>query len=349
MAKKPNKNGLNHNKNRFNRLIAPFLCIVATAIFALLPIVFLSLTGGITFNIEYAYIFVFFVFICAITVGFIAFYNLKVKKDDSLDIIINATEKLLNGEYEINLDELSGEYKKIGEVLTAVGHRLKQAEREKDDFINDFSHELKTPIVSIRGFAKLIAKGNLSDEEKKEYLSIIVSESDRLIDLTASTLMLDRLGNNKFDIEKRKFNISEQIRKTILLLQTEWEKKNIEFSADFDDYEIYTAEELTSRLFLNVIQNAIKFSHENGLIEIFVKNVDKHLTVTVKDYGIGMDQETKKRMFDKYFRGDKSRSTPGNGLGLATVKKISELLDVDLKVLSEQGKGTSFSIIFKKI
>lgn len=348
MSKKTQKSNLTVKKKRINRLIAPFLCIVSTAVFALSPIVFLSLIGGVTFNIEYAYIFVFFVFVCSVVVGFIAFYNLKVKKDESLNLIIIATEKLLNGEYEINLDELSGEYKEIGNVLTQVGHRLKLAEKEKDDFINDFSHELKTPIVSIRGFAKLIAKGHLSNDEEKEYLSIIVSESDRLIDLTASTLMLDRLGSNKFDIEKRKFNISEQIRKTILLLQTEWEKKNIEFSADFDDYEIHTAEELTSRLFLNVIQNAVKFSHENGLIEIFVKSVDKHLTITVKDNGIGMDLETQKRMFDKYFRGDKSRSTPGNGLGLATVKKISELLDVDLKVFSEQGKGTTFSIIFKK-
>ena len=260
----------------------------------------------------------------------------------------DSANKILHGDYEINLtDELSGEYKKIGEVLTTVATRLKLADKEKNDFINDFSHELKTPIVSIRGFAKLIAKGGLSKEEEKEYLSIIVSESNRLIDLTASTLMLDRLVGT-IEIEKRHFSVSEQIRKSILILQNDWEKKNIEFNAEFENFHVYSNEELSSQLFLNVLQNAVKFSHNGGKIDVTVQGNDRFVTVCITDYGIGMTEETKSRMFDKYFRGDKSRSTQGNGLGLATVKRIAEILNLELKVVSEPSKGTSFTIIFRQ-
>ncbi|MBR2337437.1 MAG: ATP-binding protein [Clostridia bacterium] len=109
----------------------------------------------------------------------------------------------------------------------------------------------------------------------------------------------------------------------------------------------YSNAELTSQLFINVIQNAVKFSHDGGRVEIFIEKTDRHVAVHVKDYGIGMDEETQKRMYDKYFRGDKSRSTHGNGLGLSTVKTIAEILDLELKVVSALDKGTLFCIIFK--
>ena len=158
--------------------------------------------------------------------------------------------------------------------------------------------------------------------------------------------MLDRLGSN-LEIEMRYYNLSEQLRKTVLLLQNDWEKKDVEIEANFEDFDVYSNEELTSQLFLNVLQNAVKFSNPHGKIEMGIKKTDKHLHVLIRDYGVGMDDETKRRMYDKYFRGDKSRSTPGNGLGLSTVKKISELLNLDLKVVSEPNKGTLFTVSFK--
>ena len=158
--------------------------------------------------------------------------------------------------------------------------------------------------------------------------------------------MLDRLGGT-IEIEKRHFSISEQLRKSILQLQSDWEKKNIEFNAEFENFHVYSNEELSHQMLLNVLQNAIKFSNQNGKIDVNVQGNDKQVTVCIKDYGIGMSEETQQRMFDKYFRGDKSRSTHGNGLGLATVKRIAEILNLEIKVVSEISKGTTFTIIFK--
>ncbi len=333
-------------KKAIGELIYALLCFVTTACFAIIPIVLFIFAGAIELKMENGYFFIIFVFLCSILAGFLLFYRRYFRRTKNAKLIYDAAKKIIRGEYEIDFEELEGDYKKIADALLLVSQRLKLADKEKNDFINDFSHELKTPIVSIRGFARLIAKGNLSDEEEKEYLSIIVSESDRLIDLTASTLMLDRLGSN-LEIEMRYYNLSEQLRKTVLLLQNDWEKKDVEIEANFEDFDVYSNEELTSQLFLNVLQNAVKFSNPHGKIEMGIKKTDKHLHVLIRDYGVGMDDETKRRMYDKYFRGDKSRSTPGNGLGLSTVKKISELLNLDLKVVSEPNKGTLFTVSFK--
>ena len=333
-------------KKAIGELIYALLCFVTTACFAIIPIVLFIFAGAIELKMENGYFFIIFVFLCSILAGFLLFYRRYFRRTKNAKLIYDAAKKIIRGEYEIDFEELEGDYKKIADALLLVSQRLKLADKEKNDFINDFSHELKTPIVSIRGFARLIAKGNLSDEEEKEYLSIIVSESDRLIDLTASTLMLDRLGSN-LEIEMRYYNLSEQLRKTVLLLQNDWEKKDVEIEANFEDFDVYSNEELTSQLFLNVLQNAVKFSNPHGKIEMEIKKTDKHLHVLIRDYGVGMDDETKRRMYDKYFRGDKSRSTPGNGLGLSTVKKISELLNLDLKVVSEPNKGTLFTVSFK--
>ena len=333
-------------KKAIGELIYALFCFVTTACFAIIPIVLFIFAGAIELKMENGYFFIIFVFLCSILAGFLLFYRRYFRRTKNAKLIYDAAKKIIRGEYEIDFEELEGDYKKIADALLLVSQRLKLADKEKNDFINDFSHELKTPIVSIRGFARLIAKGNLSDEEEKEYLSIIVSESDRLIDLTASTLMLDRLGSN-LEIEMRYYNLSEQLRKTVLLLQNDWEKKDVEIEANFEDFDVYSNEELTSQLFLNVLQNAVKFSNPHGKIEMGIKKTDKHLHVLIRDYGVGMDDETKRRMYDKYFRGDKSRSTPGNGLGLSTVKKISELLNLDLKVVSEPNKGTLFTVSFK--
>ena len=343
---KPKQKPENDRKKAIGELIRALLAILVTAVFALAPIALFMLAGAIEFKMDFGVILILFLFICSVVAGFLIYLRGYMHRTHDAKAIYDAADKLMRGDYEIDLSDTYGDYKTIADALMLASQRLKQSDNEKNDFINDFSHELKTPIVSIRGFAKLIAKGNLSKEEEKEYLSIIVSESDRLIDLTASTLMLDRLGSN-LEIENHYYDVGEQLRKTILLLQNDWEKKDIEFIAEFDDQNVLSNEELTSQLFLNVIQNAIKFSHPNGKIIIDVKKTDTHVAVSVQDFGIGMDGETKRRMYDKYFRGDKSRSTHGNGLGLSTVKRISELLGLELRVNSELGKGTTFTIIFK--
>lgn len=333
----------------------PEKSLIAEAIYAVTAIILACLfgffvtfilikTGAVTVNMSNGIAFFAFVFACVAAILLCLWYLRYKKRGEDAAKIREATDKISRGDYEISLGKLVSDYKKIGEAIETVALTLRRAEEEKDDFINDFSHELKTPIVSIRGFAKLIAKGNISDEEAKEYLSFIVSESDRLVDLTASTLMLDRIQSNRLEVVEREFDLSELLRKSILTLQPEWEKKNIEIDADFGECTVKSNDELLSRVFINVLDNAIKYSRENGKVGVYVTESDEKISVTIADDGIGMDEETKRRMFDKYFRADKSRNTRGNGLGLATVKKIAELLELKIKVDSKTEKGTKFTI-----
>ena len=333
----------------------PEKSLIAEAIYAVTAIILACLfgffvtfilikTGAVTVNMSNGIAFFAFVFACVAAILLCLWYLRYRKRGEDAAKIREATDKISRGDYEISLGNLISDYKKIGEAIETAALKLRRAEEEKDDFINDFSHELKTPIVSIRGFAKLIAKGNISDEEAKEYLSFIVSESDRLADLTASTLMLDRIQSNRLEVVEREFDLSELLRKSILTLQPEWEKKNIEIDADFGECTVKSNDELLSRVFINVLDNAIKYSRENGKVGVYVTESDEKISVTIADDGIGMDEETKRRMFDKYFRADKSRNTRGNGLGLATVKKIAELLELKIKVDSKTDKGTKFTI-----
>ncbi len=336
-------------KFRISDLAHAVLTSSACAGFFLLIIGISAFVGSIKFQMENAFWFILFVFIFSVAAGTFTYMGRVSKRNEDAETVAKMAENLVKGKCDITLpDDLDGGYKKVAVSLIKLAEHLKKAEMSNNDFINDFSHELKTPIVSIRGFAKILSKGNLSPEEQKEYLDVIMTESDRLIDLTAGTLLLDRLDNDRLDVQSKLYNLSEQIRRQILMLQEQWEAKNIDLEADFTEYFVVSNEELVSQLFLNVIQNAVKFSHDGGKIKITITENDKNTTVCVSDNGIGMDEDTKKRMFDKYFRGDKSRSTPGNGLGLATVKKIAEVTGITLKVDTAENKGTDFYVIFKK-
>lgn len=333
-----------HEKSLIAEAIYAVTAIILACLFGFFVTFILIKTGAVTVNMSNGIAFFAFVFACVAAILLCLWYLRYRKRGEDAAKIREATDKISRGDYEISLGNLISDYKKIGEAIETAALKLRRAEEEKDDFINDFSHELKTPIVSIRGFAKLIAKGNISDEEAKEYLSFIVSESDRLVDLTASTLMLDRIQSNRLEVVEREFDLSELLRKSILTLQPEWEKKNIEIDADFGECTVKSNDELLSRVFINVLDNAIKYSRENGKVGVYVTESDEKISVTIADDGIGMDEETKRRMFDKYFRADKSRNTRGNGLGLATVKKIAELLELKIKVDSKTDKGTKFTI-----
>ena len=347
---KKNDGKLSNEEKTFNLpdiTVGLIVSFVSTGFFVLIFAICLF-TKTIVLQMENAFWFFVFIFALSLLTGTLVFGSFIKTNNSEVKSIESAIDKICKGQYEIRIPEVSDKYKSVRKNILKLADYMKAAENANNDFINDFSHELKTPIVSIRGFAKLLLKGNLSKEEEEEYLKVIATESDRLIDLTAGTLLLDRLDNNRAKVEEKLYNLSEQLRRCILMLQDSWEKKNIDISADFLEYFVVSNEELVSQMFINVLQNAVKFSSEGGKVTVSVTETDKNITVLISDNGVGMDEDTKKRMFDKYFRGDKSRSTPGNGLGLATVKKIAEVLDITLKVNSKESVGTDFYIIFKK-
>ena len=214
----------------------------------------------------------------------------------------------------------------------------------RENFINSFSHEFKTPIVSIQGFAKQLKKENLSEEKKQEYIDIIISESKRLTNLSSNILMLSKLENQQIITDKTSFSLDEQIRNCILLLEKQWTAKDISFDIDMQEIQYTTNAEMLSQVWVNIIGNAIKFSPEGSSIRIKLFKESDVITAEITDRGIGMDQQTISHIFERFYQGDRAHASEGNGLGLPLVKRIVELCNGNIRVESQYGKGTNFIV-----
>lgn len=241
------------------------------------------------------------------------------------------------------------------EVITEIGDLersfnqmaadLENIEMFRNDFINNFSHEFKTPIVSIRGFARQLQSGNLSEEQKKEYIDIIVTESERLATMSQNILLLTKLENQQIVAEKTEFYLDEQIRNCILLLEKSWIEKDIELDLDLDEIKYTFNEEMLSHVWINLISNAIKFTPKGGKITFRLKNGEYGKVFEIEDTGDGMSDAVKARIFEKFYQGDSSHATKGNGIGLNIVQRILTLAGGAITVESEEGKGSKFTVV----
>ena len=240
------------------------------------------------------------------------------------------------------------------EVITEIGDLersfnqmaadLESIEMFRNDFINNFSHEFKTPIVSIRGFARQLQSGNVSEAQKKEYIDIIVAESERLTTMSQNILLLTKLENQQIVAEKTEFYLDEQIRNCILLLEKGWSEKDIELDLEFEEIKYTFNEEMLSHVWINLVSNAIKFTPHGGKITCRLKSSDSGVIFEIEDSGSGMSDEIKARIFEKFYQGDSSHSTKGNGIGLNIVQRILTLAGGAINVESEIGKGSKFTV-----
>ena len=228
----------------------------------------------------------------------------------------------------------------LSESFNILAEELDNTEMLRSDFINNFSHEFKTPIISIAGFAKLLKRGNLKEEQKQEYLEIIEEESLRLSYMATNVLNLTKVENQTILTDISTYNLSEQIRSCVLLLENRWMKKQIEFSLEFDEYDIHANEELLKQVWINLIDNAIKYSQEYGMIVIKIKETENAYKVSVANAGPEIPEESKDKIYNKFYQVDESHASEGNGVGLAIVKKIVELHKGNVTVESEHGITT---------
>ncbi len=235
----------------------------------------------------------------------------------------------------------------VAEKFNQMLKSLRSVETLREGFISDFSHELKTPIVSISGFAKLLKTADLTEEERNEYLDVIINESDRLVNLSQSVLALSRLDDQV--VEKATYSLDEQLRQTVLLFDKALKDKNIQLDLDIDKISINSSQQLLSQVWVNILGNAIKFSPRDSKIDVVATDAGEKISVAITDYGCGMDEETQQYIFNKFYQGDKSHSGEGNGLGLAIVQKIVTLVGGEIKVQSELGKGSTFTVFLPKI
>lgn len=257
-----------------------------------------------------------------------------------------ASREIAKGNFEVELstpkclDEI-GQLTLDFNVMVA---ELKSTDQLRKDFVSNVSHEFRTPITSIKGFAKLIIDDGHSDDKCREYAGIIMDESERLMNLSSNLLRLSELESKIIREEKTKFSLDEQIRKTILILEPQWTRKNVEFELELEKADYYGEESLLQQVWLNLIQNAIKFSEVNGLIRIKISTLREKIKVEIIDYGIGISEGDAEHIFERFYKGDKSRSGDGNGLGLVIVKKIIDISGGKIWVESSSGNGAKFII-----
>lgn len=221
---------------------------------------------------------------------------------------------------------------------------LSNIETLRADFVSSISHEFKTPVASIRGFARRLKKDALTDEQRNEYIDIIISESERLTRLSSNVLLLSRLENTERITEQDDYPLDEQIRRTLLLLQPQLQKKQIDLDVALETVNITANDEILSHLWINLFGNAIKFSPDGGTIKVTLGLSGDNAVVSISDQGPGMDNEVKSRIYDKFYQGESARTTEGNGLGLSLVKRILELENGKIEVESELGKGACFTV-----
>lgn len=225
---------------------------------------------------------------------------------------------------------------------------LKYNEMFKSDFISNVSHEIKTPLATIQGYATLLQDQKLPKKKREEYLTIIINATKQLTNLTSNILKLSKLENQGIFAKREEYNVAEQIRQSILALQSSWQEKDIELNIDLDEINLALDKDLMNQVWKNLFENAIKFTSPNGKISTTLKEDGDYVIATVSDNGAGMTETTKRHLFDKFYQGDNSHSKEGNGLGLALVKKILDIHGAEITVDSELNVGSTFTIKFKK-
>ena len=284
-----------------------------------------------------------------IIIGFIIFAVASRKMVATIRQFIEATNQLASGDFSARLNITHPpEYKLLSENFNHMAEELAGIEVLRTDFINNFSHEFKTPIVSIKGFAEILKDPTLSQEERDEYLDIVIEESTRLASLATNVLTLSKVEGQAILSHQQHFNLGEQIRQCVLMLDSKLEKKEILLQADIHDDIIFGNKEMLNQVWLNLLDNAIKFTPGQGIIEISTQEKDDQVIVKISDTGCGIDAQALPKIFDKFYQEDRSHATMGNGLGLSIAYEIVTLHKGSIHCASTVFKGTTFTVSLPK-
>lgn len=270
-----------------------------------------------------------------------------------INTIINMMNRLARGEYKSRIEfegilSKNPSVKEMTDSINKMAEELENTEVLRSDFVNNFSHEFKTPIVSISGFAKLLKTENITEEQRREYLDIIEEESRRLSAMATNVLNLTKVENQTILTDVSSFNLSEQIRTCVLILEDKWTAKQIDLQLDFDEISVVGSEELLRQVWLNLLDNAIKFTPCGGTVFIRIRQDEKSISVDVANTGSSIPSKDGERIFAKFYQCDTSHSTQGNGVGLAVVKRIVDLHS-GIVFVESKNDMTTFTVMLPKI
>ena len=296
-------------------------------------------------------VFVFVIGFSLVLGSAIAFFSSRIPLEP-VNLLINKMNCLAAGNFEERLEfkgALSSHsvFKEISTSFNKMAEQLENTEIFRSDFINSFSHEFKTPIVSISGFAKLVNKGDLTEEQRAQYLTAIEEESLRLSTMATNVLTLSKVESQTILTDVSHYNVSEQIRSAVLLLESKWTKKSIDLYLDFDEYEIEANEEMLKHVWINLIDNAIKFSPAGGTVAVNISENEQGICVYVSNNGADIPEEKLDKIFNKFYQADESHAAEGNGVGLAIVERAVKLHRGDVSVKCADGVVT-FTVLLPK-
>ncbi len=262
-----------------------------------------------------------------------------------LNRLIDAMHRLSLGDYSVRLrDSRIHIFNELNHSFNKMAEELGNTEMLSSDFVNNFSHEFKTPIMSIKGFASLLRRPDISDAQKQEYVSIIESESERLASMATNVLDLTRLENLTILNDTVDLNLSEQVRTCILLLENKIESKSLDLHAEFDEYYINGSDELLRRVWINIIDNAVKYAPEGATLDVSVSQSSYVCLVSVHNSCSFIPENQRERIFSKFYQSDRSHASTGCGLGLAIAKRIVTLHRGAINVESSPEVGTTFNV-----
>lgn len=275
-------------------------------------------------------------------------FRRKITTERSVRAILQATEKIAAGDFSARLDikhvyEKYNDYDLIMENINVMAAELQKSETLNSDFISNVSHEIKTPLSVIRNYVALLADEK-DEETRKKYTQTVVQATQRLSNLVTNVLKLNKLENQQLSFERERIRLHEMLAESALAFEDEYEKKELTLNCDLDEVEIFSCAGYLEIVWQNLISNAVKFTPKGGEIAISLKKEGRYAVVKVKDSGCGISAADGARIFDKFYQGDTSRASEGNGLGLALVKRVIELVGGEISVVSEIGKGSTFTV-----
>ena len=268
--------------------------------------------------------------------------------------IVNAAERVMSGDFSVRIEHLKTPGHQDGfniiiDYFNRMTEELSGMETLRTDFIANVSHELKTPLAVIQNYGTMLQQTNLSDKKRLEYAKEITDASRNLANLITNILKLNKLENQEIYPNTTEYDLGEQLCEGLLLFEDAWEKKNLEIETDIEEHVTVSADaEMLSLVWNNLFSNAVKFTEPGGTISLSVKSEGEFAIVKVSDTGCGISRETGAHIFEKFYQGDTSHATKGNGLGLALVKRVMDITGGDISVESEVGKGSTFTVKIRR-
>lgn len=266
--------------------------------------------------------------------------------------ILEATDAIAAGDFSVKAEPRHSlgyynEFDCIIENVNKMAAELSKSAMLSSDFVSNVSHELKTPLAVIQNYAELLKSDGLSEEKRKEYAGVLAETSAKLTALVMNVLKLCKLENQEIKSEYEKVRLDEMLVQSVLSFEPLIDAKNLEIDCDVDETEAFTVPEYLEIVWNNIVSNAVKFTPSGGKIGVSLKTADGKAAVRISDTGCGISSDAGARIFDKFYQCDASHAKEGNGLGLALVKKVIDVLGGEITVESEEGVGTSFTVTLK--